>query len=158
MTTSKLNHLEGSWNFPLSEAVVSCVKKMVNHDIEASGLKTLQGHVWEYGFKSDSPKGHVCKEFLPSLKWCQLQGVFVSIYSSGPVKAQKLLFGHSIHGNLTSFFTSHFDTVNASNKKESSSNIKIATEMGVDTKKITFVSDADAELVVARAAGIEQDE
>jgi methionine salvage enolase-phosphatase E1 len=30
--------------------------------------------------------------------------------------------------------------------------------MGVDTKKITFVSDADAELVVARAAGIEQDE
>ena len=70
------------------------------------------------------------------------------------MKAQKLLFGHSVDGDLTSFFTSHFDTVNAGNKKESSSYVKIASEMGVNAKEITFVSDAEAELVAARAAGI----
>ncbi len=138
----------------VQEAVVACVKKMVEYDIKASGLKALQGHMWDYGFKSGSLKGHVYNDFLPLLQWCQSQGVSVSIYSSGSVKAQKLLFGHSVDGDLTSFFTSHFDTVNAGNKKEASSYVKIASEMGVDTKEITFVSDAEAELVAARAAGI----
>jgi 2,3-diketo-5-methylthio-1-phosphopentane phosphatase len=138
----------------LHDSVVACVKKMVEHDVKASGLKTLQGHMWEYGFKSGTLKGHVYKDFLPLLQWCQSQGISVSIYSSGSVKAQKLLFGHSVDGDLTRFFTSHFDTVNAGNKKESSSYIKIAAEMGVDTTEITFVSDAEAELVAARAAGI----
>ena len=52
------------------------------------------------------------------------------------MKAQKLLFGHSVDGDLTRFLASHFDTVNTGNKKESSSYIKIATEMGVDTAEI----------------------
>jgi len=136
------------------EAVVACVKKMVEYDIKASGLKTLQGHMWEYGFKSGALKGHVYQDFVPLLQWCQAQGVSVSIYSSGSVKAQKLLFGHSLEGDLTTYLTSHFDTVNAGNKKDASSYRNIATSMGVDPKEIMFVSDAEAELVAAREAGI----
>jgi methylthioribulose 1-phosphate dehydratase/enolase-phosphatase E1 len=137
-----------------NEGVVACVRTMVRYDIKASGLKTLQGHMWDYGFKSGVLKGHVYKDFLPMLQWCVANQISAHIYSSGSVKAQKLLFGHSLEGDLTSFITSHFDTVNAGNKKDASSYSNIALAMGVDPKEICFVSDAEAELVAAREAGI----
>jgi enolase-phosphatase E1 len=115
----------------LQEAVVACVRKMVEFDITVSCLKTLQGHMWEYGFKSGALKGHVYQDFVPLLQWCQAQGVSVSIYSPGSVKAQKLLFGHSLEGDLITHFPSHFDIVSAGNKKDALSYRNIATSMGV---------------------------
>jgi len=138
----------------LSKGVAACVKKMVEYDIKASGLKTLQGHMWDYGFQSGELKGHVYSDMLRLLQWCQANKISVHIYSSGSVKAQKLLFGHSLDGDLTPFLTSHFDTVNAGNKKDASSYRNIAFALGVDPSEITFVSDAEAELVAAREAGI----
>jgi len=134
--------------------VVACVKKMVEYDVKATGLKKLQGDMWDSGFKSGELKGHVFPDFVPVLKWCQSNEISVNIYSSGSVKAQKLLFGHSIEGDLTKFLTDYFDTANAGNKKEASSYKKIAEALGVHPREITFVSDAEAELVAAREAGI----
>lgn len=137
------------------QAIVLCVKILVeSHKTELLRLMTYIRNVWDCAFKSGMLKGHIYQDVLPFLEWCQAQKVSVSIYSGGSVHFQKLLFSHSLEGDLTSFFEFYFDFVNAGPKEEPSSYINIATSMGVDPKDITFVSDSEAELVAAREAGI----
>lgn len=76
------------------------------------------------------------------------------IYSSGSVRAQKLLFGYSCYGDLTNFFSSHFDITTSGNKKQASSYGKIAAHLGIDPSEIVFCSDSEAELKAAKDAGI----
>jgi len=129
------------------------VNAMMKSDVKATGLKALQGKIWKNGYATGDLKGHVYADFKPMLEWCKEQGVSVSIYSSGSIAAQKLLFSCSDDGDLTSFFHSHFDTTSGG-KKESTSYKKIAKDLGVDVKDVCFISDAEAELVAARTAGI----
>jgi len=129
------------------------VNAMVKADVKATGLKSLQGSIWKSGYASGTLKGHIYDDFQPLLTWCKSQSVSVNIYSSGSIGAQKLLFGKSDVGDLTSHFDHHFDTTSGG-KKEAASYKKIAGDLGVDVKEICFVSDAEAELVAAREAGI----
>eukprot|EP00980_Cylindrotheca_fusiformis_P028361 scaffold22593_cov145-Cylindrotheca_fusiformis.AAC.10 len=135
----------------------SSIKEMVhalmNHDVKATGLKSLQGDIWKAGYQSGGLKGHVYQDFYPMLQWCKLQGIQVNIYSSGSIGAQKLLFGNSMEGDLLSFLHQHFDTTSG-NKKQPSSYVNIAKQLNVDPKEVCFVSDSEAELVAAREAGI----
>ena len=135
------------------EKIVARVHALMSHDVKATGLKGLQGKIWKAGYASGELKGHIYDDFKPMLDWCKDQGVAVSIYSSGSIGAQKLLFGHSTAGDLCSYFTSHFDTTSGG-KKEAQSYKIIAKDMDLDTKDICFVSDAEAELVAAKEAGI----
>jgi methionine salvage enolase-phosphatase E1 len=48
----------------------------------------------------------------------------------------------------------HFDIPAVGNKKQADSCRKIAAELGVDPASVVFVSDAEAELVAAKEAGI----
>jgi 2,3-diketo-5-methylthio-1-phosphopentane phosphatase len=137
----------------VKEKIVAHVHALMNHDVKATGLKGLQGKVWKAGYASGELKGHIYDDFKPMLDWCKSQGVSVSIYSSGSIGAQKLLFGHSTAGDLCTYFTSHFDTTSGG-KKEAESYKTIAKDLGLDPKDICFVSDAEAELVAARDAGI----
>jgi len=129
------------------------VKAMVKNDVKATGLKSLQGKIWKKGYASGDLMGHIYADFKPMLEWCKGQGVSVNIYSSGSIGAQKLLFGCSDEGDLCSHFNNHFDTTSGG-KKESASYKNIAADLAIDPKDICFVSDAEAELVAARAAGI----
>lgn len=133
--------------------VATLVKAMVSADVKATGLKSLQGKMWKAGYDNGTIKGHVYEDFVPLLDWCKSQGIDVSIYSSGSIEAQKLLFGNSIKGDLQHHFKSHFDTTSGS-KKESKSYQTIAKSMGLNPSDVTFVSDAEAELVAAKEAGI----
>lgn len=81
-------------------------------------------------------------------------GVKVHVYSSGSIQAQKLLFRHSSHGDLTSFFETHFDITTSGNKKQATSYEKIAANLGVPLSEIVFCSDSEAELKAAQSAGI----
>lgn len=76
------------------------------------------------------------------------------IYSSGSVQAQKLLFGHSIHGDLVEFIDKNFDISTSGNKKQATSYSKIAIDLGVHPSEIVFCSDSEGELKAAREAGI----
>ncbi len=136
-----------------SDKVVAYVEALMNHDVKATGLKGLQGKIWKAGYASGELKGHIYDDFKPLLDWCKAQGISVSIYSSGSIGAQKLLFGHSTAGDLCDYFTSHFDTTSGG-KKEAASYGKIAKDLGVPVEEICFVSDAEAELVAAKEAGI----
>jgi len=135
------------------EAVVEYVKLMVKNDVKATGLKKLQGQMWEAGYKSGKLKGHVYPDFKPTMEWCKSHNVSVYIYSSGSIQAQKLLFAHSIEGDLLSYMSGHFDTTTGG-KKESESYVKIAKALNVSPSDIVFVSDAEGELVAAKDAGV----
>lgn len=135
------------------EAIVARVHALMNHDVKATGLKGLQGKIWKAGYASGELKGHIYDDFKPLLDWCKSQGVSVNIYSSGSIGAQKLLFGHSIAGDLCGYFCSHFDTTSGG-KKDAQSYKNIAKNLGREPSEICFVSDAEAELVAAREAGV----
>jgi len=134
--------------------IVSYVETMMKHDVKATGLKQLQGDIWKHGYMtSHELKGHVYQDFKPFLQWCESHSVQVHIYSSGSVGAQKLLFGHSINGNLLNYINNHYDTTVGS-KKESSSYENIAKYLKVSLEDIVFISDSESELVAAKKAGI----
>ncbi|KAL9186410.1 hypothetical protein ACHAXT_005648 [Thalassiosira profunda] len=129
------------------------VKALMAHDVKATGLKSFQGKMWKDGYASGELVGHLYSDFVPMLNWCKSHGVRVCIYSSGSIGAQKLLFGHTAEGDLTGYFDSHFDTTSGS-KRESESYVTIAKALGVETKDVIFVTDLEAEIHAAAAAGV----
>jgi enolase-phosphatase E1 len=140
---------------PLRAAEIVCreVTRLMDSDAKATGLKQLQGLIWQSGFESGELKAHVYDDVPPALSRWQSVGKDVRIYSSGSVQAQKLFFGHTIAGNLLSFFRGHYDTTTGP-KKEADSYRKIAAEMRLPPGEILFLSDVIAELDAAKAAGL----
>lgn len=134
-------------------AIKQIVRKLMSHDIKATGLKALQGNMWKAGYHSGLIRAHVYPDFVPLLEWCSSHSIQVNIYSSGSINAQKLLFANTLFGDLTSHFHDYFDTTSGS-KVFSESYKVIAGKLGVDVKEILFVSDAEKELVAARDAGV----
>jgi enolase-phosphatase E1 len=141
---------------PLRAAEVVCgeVTRLMDGDVKATGLKQLQGLIWQSGFEGGELKAHVYDDVLPALAAWNAAGKDVRIYSSGSVQAQKLFFGNTIAGNLLSQFRGHYDT-NTGPKKEAESYRKIAAEFGLPSGEILFLSDIVAELDAARAAGMQ---
>ena len=86
------------------------------------------------------------------MNWCNNNGVKVCIYSSGSIAAQKLLFGHTSMGDMTSRISGYFDT--SGSKREADSYAAIAVALGVATKDVIFVSDLEAEIFAADRAGM----
>jgi enolase-phosphatase E1 len=90
----------------------------------------------------------------PALERWRAENLVISIYSSGSATAQRLLFGHSTAGDLTPLIARHFDTT-VGPKRSAESYSMIARALGIPTNALLFVSDVDAELVAARAAGMD---
>jgi len=132
------------------------VKFMVQKDLKLASLKALQGQMWRSGYENGELKGHVFPDILPFLKWMESSGVRVHIFSSGSIQAQKLLFSHSDHGDLTKFLDRHFDISTSGNKKEANSYKNIAKNLGISPSELVFCSDSEAELKAAKEAGIDR--
>lgn len=136
------------------EQLAADVFGLMDGDVKATGLKQLQGLVWEAGFASGELKAHVYDDVPPALdKWNKL-GLEVRIYSSGSIHAQRLFFGHTIAGDLLPQFRGHYDTTTGP-KKEASSYTQIAADIGLPPAEILFLSDIPAELDAAAAAGMQ---
>jgi enolase-phosphatase E1 len=137
------------------ELVSSEVRRLMAADVKATGLKALQGLIWEVGFQSGELQSHVYPDVLPAIRAWREADIDVRIYSSGSIAAQKLFFGHvDGAGDCLSLFTGHYDTTIGS-KKESDSYQRIASEWGLRPADILFISDIAAELVAASAAGLQ---
>jgi enolase-phosphatase E1 len=134
--------------------VVDEVGSLMDRDAKATGLKALQGLVWEAGFKSGALRSHLYDDVVPAIKLWQAMDLDVRIYSSGSVHAQKLFFAHSLAGNLLSYFGGHYDT-GIGGKRESDSYRRIAVEFDLPPEEIVFLSDIVAELDAARSAGMQ---
>ncbi len=128
--------------------------RWIDEDKKITPLKTLQGMIWEAGYRSGAFTGHCYEDAVRNMREWHEKGIRLYIYSSGSVHAQKLLFGFSDFGDLTPFIDGYFDT-RIGHKRESSSYEIIASEIGVRAGDILFLSDIREELDAARAAGMQ---
>lgn len=130
------------------------VLRLMDGDVKATGLKQLQGLIWQDGFDSGELQAHVYDDVPPALRRWNQAGIDVRIYSSGSVHAQRLFFGHTIAGDLLPYFKGHYDTTTGS-KKEAFSYEAIAREYSLEPRDILFLSDVTAELDAAAKAGLQ---
>jgi enolase-phosphatase E1 len=126
---------------------------LTDQDRKLTALKSLQGRIWAEGFSRGELRGQVYPDVPPALRRWTAAGRTVAIFSSGSVLAQKLLFGHSDHGDLAPLISGYFDTTTGA-KREPSSYSRIAEALGAPPADVLFVSDVVPELDAARAAGL----
>ncbi|SHK58634.1 acireductone synthase [Marinobacter antarcticus] len=135
------------------EALIKTLQAWIREDRKATPLKALQGMVWEQGYQQGELKGHIYEDAAQYLQYWHDRGLRLYVYSSGSVKAQKLIFGFTTEGDFTPFFSGYFDT-RIGGKKEPEAYRNILSELGVDAGTLLFLSDVEAELEAAEAAGI----
>lgn len=127
--------------------------ELTQADVKQTTLKALQGFVWRIGYQRGELKGHIYDDVPKALQNWHQQGIGLGVYSSGSVEAQKLIFGSSIFGDLTPYFSFYFDT-QVGAKREVSSYQKINQAVGHPAHDILFLSDVEAELEAAQLAGM----
>lgn len=126
---------------------------LMDRDRKSTGLKRLQGILWEDGYRAGELKGQVWPDVVTALRAWKERGIRVRIFSSGSVLAQKLLFGSSDQGDLLPYFEGYHDTTTGP-KQSPASYTAIAESFGLPPQEILFLSDVTAELDAARAAGM----
>jgi enolase-phosphatase E1 len=126
---------------------------LMDHDRKSPALKSLQGKIWERGYRDGSLLATVFDDVPRAFERWSEAGQSVNIFSSGSVLAQKLLFRHTNAGDLTKYLTEYFDT-GVGKKTERSSYDKIAVKLQLKSNEIHFVSDVVAELDAAAEAGM----
>lgn len=125
---------------------------LMERDRKSTGLKLLQGLIWDEGYARGEIRGHVYADVPPALAAWRAAGRRLRVFSSGSVRAQKLLFGHSDHGDLTPLFEGYHDTTTGP-KQEPAAYTAIATAFALPPGDILFLSDVTAELDAAARAG-----
>ena len=136
------------------DSMVAYVEWLIARDRKSTGLKSLQGKIWRQGYTDGSLKSQVYADVAPAFaRWCA-RGWTISIFSSGSVLAQQLLFAHTEAGDLTGFISEYFDT-NVGKKGDPKSYRKIAETLNVRPDEVLFVSDIVAELDAAKEAGMQ---
>ncbi len=150
-TMDEAREAGGVWN---DEAVVVRMCHWMERDEKVTPLKTLQGLIWEDGYRSGELVSHVYPDVAPALRAWHAQGIRLYIYSSGSVQAQRLIYGHTIAGDLTPLLSGYFDT-RVGHKRDVSSYRRIAETIGVEPRRVLFLSDVREELDAARDAGWE---
>ncbi|MDH3311155.1 MAG: acireductone synthase [Gammaproteobacteria bacterium] len=133
--------------------IIEQLIRWIDEDKKITPLKSLQGMIWENGYKKGDFKGHVYEDAARNLKKWKQAGLKLYVFSSGSVQAQKLLFAHTDYGDLTPLFSGYFDTT-IGNKREENSYRKIAESIGTPPGEILFLSDIREELDAARSAGM----
>lgn len=149
-----INHL----SINNTEALIQALLNWNHADRKATPLKALQGKIWEAGYHQEDYQAHVYADAIAQLRSWHEAGIPLYVYSSGSVEGQKLFFEYSIYGNLLPLFSGHFDT-HVGAKADVTSYQTIMTELnqqqGVQAADVLFLSDVEAELDAARAAGMQ---
>ncbi|MDP4804944.1 MAG: acireductone synthase [Candidatus Nanopelagicales bacterium] len=134
-------------------AIVAQLVQWIDDDVKAAPLKTLQGLIWQEGYSRGELTSHMFDDVPPTLRTWHIAGIPLVIYSSGSVAAQKALFAHAPDGDLDSLIGANFDITTAGPKRERDSYTRIAQALNAKPEQLLFLSDIQAELDAARAAG-----
>ncbi len=126
---------------------------LMDRDRKSTGLKMLQGLIWEHGYRDATLRAQVFPDVAAALRRWHQAGLRLRVYSSGSVLAQKLLFAHTEDGDLTPYFEGYHDTTTGP-KMEPDSYRKIAADCRLQAEEILFLSDVGAELDAANVAGM----
>ena len=135
-----------------SDSVAAYAAWLMDQDRKATPLKSLQGRIWEAGYRAGELRSQLFADVPPAFARWREAGRDICIYSSGSVLAQRLLFSHSEAGDLTHFIRDYFDTYIGA-KRDAASYRRIAASLDCPAAEIVFVSDVVAELDAARTAG-----
>ena len=138
----------------LRTSVLRYAKWLMDRDSKITPLKSLQGKIWHEGYANGELKSEVFPDVYPAFVRWREQQKLISIFSSGSVLAQKLLFAHTKSGDLSGFIHGYFDT-STGPKRDPESYRKIAEALSLPAANIVFVSDTVEELDAARLAGME---
>ena len=125
----------------------------MDQDKKSTGLKSLQGKIWEEGYRTGDLRGEVYADVPPALERWRRQGIDIAIFSSGSVQAQRSLFASTAAGDLTRFIRAYFDTTTGP-KTAPDSYGRIAAALERSPAEVLFLSDVAAELDAARTAGM----
>lgn len=136
------------------DAIAKGLIGWIDQDKKETALKALQGLIWVQGYESGDFTGHLYPDAHEGLKRWHDSGKQLHIFSSGSVKAQKLLYGYSDFGDLTPLFSGYFDTTTGA-KREAIAYERISEAIGLPASQILFLSDVVAELDAAKAAGMQ---
>lgn len=147
------------------------ITDLQTQDLKIPYLKEIQGYIWRVGFHNRDFTAPLFTDVIPAMKaWSKSgSGKDVSIYSSGSIPAQKMLFSHvgaNTHTNpmgttngdhpiedYTSLVRDFFSPANAGPKREKESYEIIAKELRAKGDECLFLSDIPAELKAAKEAG-----
>ncbi|MDH5649244.1 MAG: acireductone synthase [Gammaproteobacteria bacterium] len=135
------------------ERVIDQLIRWIDEDKKITPLKSLQGMLWESGYKNGDFQGHIYEDAKEVLETWHKQGLRLYVYSSGSVYAQKLLFGYTRYGDLNYLFSGYFDTTIGA-KIDSHSYKKIVETINLAPEQILFLSDIEKELDAAAEAGM----
>jgi enolase-phosphatase E1 len=135
------------------DSIVPYLEWLMDQDRKSPGLKSLQGRIWEQGYRDGSLKAPIFPDVVPALKRWHREATDISIFSSGSVLAQKLLFQFTEAGDLTRYIRDYFDTSTGS-KSDQESYLRIASNLSHSPNAVLFVSDVVAELEAASKAGM----
>lgn len=136
------------------KSVVAYLYWLMDQDRKATPLKSLQGKIWEEGYKNGDLKSQIFPDVPEAFARWQQDQKRICIFSSGSVLAQKLLFTYTEAGNLSGFISGWFDT-NIGAKCEATSYQNIAAELQSSPEEILFISDVTGELAAAQTAGMQ---
>ena len=135
------------------EAACLYLQWLIQQDRKLTPLKDLQGMIWEEGYQQGHLLAPLYDDVPAALKKWHQRGLSLSVYSSGSIQAQKLLYTYSNAGNLSHFFSSWFDT-RTGPKNERSSYVLIAEALQTKPETILFISDSPCELKAAQDAEV----
>jgi len=134
------------------EAATNYLSWLIEKDRKLTPLKELQGLIWRQGYDKGILKAPLYADVPEALKRWRETGLRLSVYSSGSVNAQKLLYQHSTYGDLSDLFDHWFDT-NTGGKHYPESYGTIAKALNTNPDQVVFISDRKSELKAAQEAG-----
>ena len=126
----------------------------MDRDRKSTGLKSLQGKIWEEGYRAGDLRSEVYPDVAPALERWRCQEIDIAIFSSGSVQAQRSLFTNTVAGDLTRFIRAYFDTMTGP-KIDPESYARIAAALERAPSEVLFLSDIGTELDAALAAGMQ---
>ena len=133
-------------------AWVSRIHALMDADAKQTGLKWLQGLIWDEGYRSGELKSVFFSDAAESIRLWHRSGLRLRIYSSGSIAAQRLFFAHAVRGDLTGSLEGYHDTTTGP-KRAVASYRAIADAAGLPASEILFLSDVTEELDAALEAG-----
>ena len=103
-------HQEGFIAEDNAEALIALVQKDPDIIDTASGdFRKLVHKVWETGYQEEDILGDVYEDAWQAMHEWGKSGIDVYSYGRGLVSERRMIFKHSIFGDLSSLFKGHFD-------------------------------------------------
>jgi enolase-phosphatase E1 len=151
---SSKNYSELLTNPSDRDGIIKYLYFLISVDRKNSGLKEIQGYIWQKGYESGEIKSIIFNDAVDFFRELKSRNKSIVIYSSGSILAQKLIFQYSNFGDLTPMLSGYFDTT-IGHKRESSSYLNILSKLETSSQNMVFFTDIVPEAVASKAVGID---